>query len=178
LRDRCSEESCAEREVDVTERKIRSRYPKPVASLLAEAFRGKPLEKRLEEAEIWRIWDDVVGKQIASKARPAKFQDGTLTVAVISAPWMQQLNFMKRDLVERLNQRLGKELVLEIYLKPGKVGSREARGAGKRPVRRKLSADEKAVVAAAAEVIRDPELRRAFAELMEEHLSHTPVPDT
>jgi predicted nucleic acid-binding Zn ribbon protein len=158
----------------MTEKGSRSRSPKPVAVLLAESFRGKPLEKRLEEAKIWQVWDSVVGKQIAAKARPAKFQDGTLTVSVISAPWMQQLNFMKRDIADRLNQRLGTSLVLDIFLKAGKVGVKEHRKK-ESPERRMLTAGEKAAVAATTGVISDPELRRAFAELMEEQLCRSPL---
>jgi len=83
------------------------------------------MEKRLEESGIWRVWDETVGRQIAAKARPSRFHDGVLTVMVNSAPWMQQLNFMKRDIAQRLNDRLGKELVREIYLKAGRPAAAE-----------------------------------------------------
>ena len=91
--------------------------PAPVADLMAAIFRGKPAEKRLEEGRIWLVWDAAVGRQIAAKARPVSFRDGTLTVAVVSAPWMQQLTFLKRGLQERLNAALGEPLVTDIYLR-------------------------------------------------------------
>ena len=47
------------------------------------------------------------------------FRDGVLTVAVASAPWMQQLTFLKKGMIEKLNERLGRELVRDIYLKAG-----------------------------------------------------------
>lgn len=158
----------------MTDRRPKSRFPSPVATLLAETFRGKPLEKRLGEAEIWRVWEVAVGPQIASKAKPSGFRDGVLTVLVASPPWMQQLNFMKRDMAEQLNRALGKEMVREIYLKSGRQSGAEPRADQPRPARRKLTEAEKARIEATVGAISDPELRRAFARLMEEQLSHSP----
>jgi hypothetical protein len=149
-------------------------FPTPVAALLAETFRGKPMEKRLEEAGIWRVWDETVGRQIATKARPSRFQDGVLTVTVNSAPWMQQLNFMKRDITQRLNERLGKELVREIYLKAGRPAAAEQPRETNKPVKRALSAEEEESIAAAVGAIDDPELRRVFADLLAKHVTHMP----
>jgi predicted nucleic acid-binding Zn ribbon protein len=149
-------------------------FPTPVASLLTAAFRGKPLEKRLEEAGIWRVWDETVGGQIATKARPSRFQDGVLTVMVNSAPWMQQLNFMKRDIAQRLNEHLGKELVQEIYLKAGRPIATDQPVKTKKPEKRVLSAEEKESITSAVAAIDDPELRRVFADLLEKHVSHQP----
>jgi len=172
--DNSSEERRGETGRPMTDRRKKSRFPTPVATLLAETFRGKPLEKRLGEAEIWRVWEAAVGPQIASKARPTGFRDGVLTVLVASSPWMQQLNFMKRDIVERLNGKLGKNLVREVYLKSGRPPAAPPRADRAQPVRRQLTEDEKATIEAAVEVVSDPELRRAFARLMAEQLSHTP----
>lgn len=142
-----------------------------VASLLVGAFQGKPLERRLEEAKIWQIWDRAVGRQLAAKARPSKFHDGLLTVVVISAPWMQQLNFMKRDIAQRLNEMLGKELVREIYLKAGRPTKEKKADRPNRPSRRALTGEELEKIALASQTIRDAELRQAFVRLMEAHYS-------
>jgi len=161
----------------MADRTKRQRFPTPVAALLAETFRGKPLEKRLGEAEIWRVWEGAVGTRIASKARPSKFNDGVLTVVVTSAPWMQQLNFMKRDIVERLNEKIGKSLVREIYLKTGRPPAAENKAAAWTPGKRALTPEEKSKIEATVGVISDPELRRAFADLLAEQVSHIPDRD-
>ena len=93
--------------------------PAPVCDLMAALFRGKPAEKRLEEGKIWLVWEDAVGRQIAAKAQPASFRNGILSVAVVSAPWMQQLTFLKKGMMEKLNELIGHELVRDIYLKAG-----------------------------------------------------------
>jgi hypothetical protein len=158
----------------MADRKSGYRSPAPLSSLLAGTFRGKPLEKRFGEVEIWRIWGQVVGKQIASKAQPSRFQNGVLTVVVVSAPWMQQLNFMKRDIVERLNGKLGQELVREIYLKAGKPLSPDRAEKSEKPRERQLTGEERARVDATVEVLGNPEVRRLFAELLERDIARTP----
>lgn len=160
----------------MTDRRKKSAKPQAIASLIAGAFRGKPLERRLEETKIWQIWDRAVGSQLASKAKPTRFNSGLLTVAVSSAPWMQQLNFMKRDIAQRLNQMLGKELVREIYLKPGRQAKADQGERPHRPVRRELTREEHEKIAQASQSIRDEELRQAFVRLMEIHYS-TETPD-
>lgn len=161
----------------MAERKPGRRSPTPLSALLSKSFRGRPLEKRLEEVEIWRIWENVVGSQIASKAQPSRFTNGVLTVVVISAPWMQQLNFMKRDIAERLNEKLGAHLVTEIYLKAGKPPAPDKTEVWVKPVKRELTEAEKETIAAAVAAVADPQLRSQFAKLLEQDLAHTPNKD-
>jgi predicted nucleic acid-binding Zn ribbon protein len=161
----------------MTNRKPGRRSPTPLSALLSNSFRGRPLEKRLEEVEIWRIWEKVVGSQIASKAQPSRFTNGVLTVVVISAPWMQQLNFMKRDIAERLNEKLGAQLVNEIFLKAGKPPAPDKTEVWVKPVKRELTEAEKETIAAAVAAVTDPQLRSQFAELLEQDLAHTPNKD-
>ncbi|MEA5115600.1 MAG: DciA family protein [Geobacteraceae bacterium] len=157
----------------MADRRRKSRKPQAIATLLAGAFQGKPLERRLEEAKIWQIWDRAVGSQLAAKAKPIRFNNGLLTVAVSSAPWMQQLNFMKRDIAQRLNQMIGKELVREIYLRPGRPAKTETEQVERPPglARRELTGEEREKIARASQEIGDEDLRRAFVRLMEIHYS-------
>lgn len=154
------------------EKRPRMPRPRPVADLLADALRGKPAEKRLKEGRIWLHWDGAVGPQIAGHARPVSFRDGVLTVAVASAPWMQELNFLKRTLVERLNALIGEPVVREIFLKTGKIDQQSAPAPP--PLQRELTPQELDRVAAEAAAIDDPDLRAAFSRLMSRHLSLTP----
>jgi len=147
----------------------RMRRPSAVSDLLAAVFRGKPAEMRLKESGIWQIWDVAVGKQIASRARPASVRDGVLVVDVASSSWMQQLNFLKKGIIENLNARLGENLIHDIRLRAGKTeppAPREKRQVKKRP----LSPEETRVIEEAAAALEDHELREAFAELLAKHL--------
>ncbi|GLI37370.1 DUF721 domain-containing protein [Geobacter hydrogenophilus] len=149
--------------------------PRPVADLLTEALRGKPAERRLKEGRIWLLWDEAVGERIASLARPVGFRDGTLTVAVANAPWMQQLNFLKGGIVEKLNTLLGGPVVRDIYLKAGRTVSPVEAPPERRPPPRELTRAEREFVASETESVEDPELREIISHLMAKHLASKPT---
>jgi predicted nucleic acid-binding Zn ribbon protein len=150
----------------------REKMPRPaaVAELLSAVFHGTPTEKRLKEGSIWLVWDTAVGKQIAGRARPVSFRNGTLNVAVESAPWMQQLTFLKKGIMENLNARLGEELVRDIYLKAGKTEQVKSRTKPVKRCTRQLSAEERQKIAEQTDSVTDPELRKALTELLARHM--------
>ena len=79
-------------------------------------FRSTP---DFELTDIWRLWDQVVGETIAPNARPAAFKGDLLIVHVSSSTWIHQLQFLKNDLIVKLNAALGKPLIQEIKFKIG-----------------------------------------------------------
>ena len=74
-----------------------------------------------EMTRIWDIWDHAVGKTIAQHTRPAAFKGHLLQVNVSSSSWLYQLNFLKKELIEKINTALGKPLVREMTFKIGKI---------------------------------------------------------
>lgn len=89
-------------------------------SRLGDALRAAlarlPASTGLVHYPIWAEWADVVGATIAAHAKPARLRRGVLVVVVDGPEWMQELQFHKRDLCTRLNERLGTAAVREIYL--------------------------------------------------------------
>ncbi|MBU5636011.1 DUF721 domain-containing protein [Geomonas sp. Red69] len=145
--------------------------PAPVTDLLTALLRGTPAELRLKEGRIWEVWDEAVGSKIALHAQPASFREGTLTLHVDSSPWLQQLTYLKKDLIAKVNEALDEELVKEIQLKGGKVRSAAAKPQ-QAPKRRKLSEDEQAWIKEQAETVTDPELRAVFESLIRKDKEH------
>ncbi len=148
--------------------------PMAIADLLAAAFTGKPAGRRLEEGKIWLVWNAAVGKQIAAKAHPVSFRDGILTVAVSSAPWMQQLTFLKQGMIEKLNARLGAEMVRDIYLKAGIPPASPTPTATSKKTGRRLTAAESRRIGEQTADISDPELREAFARILTRETASRP----
>ena len=142
------------------------RRPAAVADLLSAFLRGTPAEERIKEGGIWLIWEDAVGSRIASHAQPVAFRDGVLTVAVDSSPWLQQLNFLKRDLIAKVNEKIGSEMVQSINLKAGKIAAPEKPVKSGSARRRQLSEEERAWIVEQAESVADPELRAVFESLI------------
>jgi predicted nucleic acid-binding Zn ribbon protein len=68
---------------------------------------------------IWRVWSAAVGDDIARNARPAAVKGSTLLVHVSSSTWIHHLQFLKHDLVTKLNAELGRDAVADIKFKVG-----------------------------------------------------------
>ncbi|HJQ85006.1 MAG TPA: DUF721 domain-containing protein [Candidatus Binatia bacterium] len=96
------------------------RPPPPQPTRLADALDAAlgrlPDAQRLADHAVWRHWDAVVGPTVARHARPERFRRGILFVAVDSPAWMQELTFLKHELRERLNARLGRAAVRDVFL--------------------------------------------------------------
>jgi len=144
--------------------------PAALADLLKGTLHGTPMEKRLKEGKIWLVWDTAVGRQIAGRARPVGFRDGTLTVAVNSSPWMQQLTFLKKGIMERLNSLLGEDLVREIYLKAGRPEQPRPEPVPVRLGKRPLSPADMQRISRSTAPVNDPDLRSLLEELLARHL--------
>ncbi len=71
--------------------------------------------------QVWSLWDNAVGEAIAKNARPEAFKGILLLVNVVSSTWMQDLQFLKKDIIKKINDALGKALVEEIKFKIGPV---------------------------------------------------------
>lgn len=147
-------------------------FPRPLSGLLQENLVGLGLAERLREAEIWRIWPDVVGATLASRAQPVRIINGTLTVAVSSSPWMQELRFMTTMMKEKLNNRLGADVVREIVFKAGRVDIPAVEVPDKVIAPRCLTPRQQAQIEAQSASIADPETRLAFIELMQASMEH------
>ena len=79
-------------------------------------YRSKP---DFELKNVWDLWEEAVGRTIAQNARPAAFRGKLLIVHVSSSIWIHQLQFLKNDMIIKLNAALGKPLIAEIKFKIG-----------------------------------------------------------
>jgi predicted nucleic acid-binding Zn ribbon protein len=83
--------------------------PRPAAMAIAD-LAGR-LAPATVLAEVQRVWPAVAGEAIAAEATPTAERAGTLTITCRSAVWAQELDLMGPDLVGRLNEALGRDLV-------------------------------------------------------------------
>jgi hypothetical protein len=74
-----------------------------------------------ELSQVWSLWKSAVGDVIAKNTKPEAFKGKLLLVHVNSPTWMHQLQFLKKDIINKVNQALGKELVQDIKFKIGPV---------------------------------------------------------
>jgi predicted nucleic acid-binding Zn ribbon protein len=66
--------------------------------------------------EIQGVWVKAISPELAQVVRPVGFLDGTLTLAVPSPVWSQELMFWRDDLMARINAELQTPRVTRIKL--------------------------------------------------------------
>ncbi len=85
----------------------RRRAPRPAAS----AFRlaRQQAAPRTGLAAVQTAWQEAVGEQLAAVAEPVSDRAGTLTIECVDAVWVQELDLMQGQLLERLREQLGEQ---------------------------------------------------------------------
>ena len=94
-----------------------------IGKILGGVLKSCRSDAGAELLEVWRLWDRAVGETIARNTRPAAFKGRLLLVYANSSVWIHQLQYLKADLIEKLNTELGRELVSDIKFKIGPVTS-------------------------------------------------------
>ncbi len=144
--------------------------PERIGRLLAGNSKNKVLGTRLKDLEIWQIWDKAVGEAIARRTKPLRFIGGQLTVVVSGGSWMQQLSFMKIELMQRINAQLGDERIKEIILKAGKFeAENESQAELKYRKPKPVSKEQEEWINRQLVDVNDDELRCSLKILMERH---------
>ena len=136
-------------------------HPDRVADALRQVVQRIDPERRLAAYRVWTFWRDEVGPAVAARAEPSSFRDGVLSVRVSGAAWMQELQFMKEELRERLNARLGADVIRDIYFVSGPP-PRAAQAAA--PVKESAPPTEEPI---ALPAVSDPALAAVLARLAE-----------
>jgi predicted nucleic acid-binding Zn ribbon protein len=90
-----------------------------ISSIIGDVLKKYRLETDAELVQVWRVWDTIVGNVIAQNAKPAAFKGRILLVHVTSSTWLHQLQFLKKDMIDKLNDTLGKTLIEDLKFKIG-----------------------------------------------------------
>ncbi|MBT4763321.1 MAG: DUF721 domain-containing protein [Bdellovibrionaceae bacterium] len=78
-------------------------------------LQGKsPLSHGFKRWKLWRNWEEVVGKTIAKNTTPVDYNKGTLFVWVKHPAIMQNLIFLREEVMEKINAHIGQKWVLRI----------------------------------------------------------------
>lgn len=71
--------------------------------------------------EVWSNWEGAVGPAIDENTRPVALKHKLLMVHVADSTWLQELQFLKADIVQSINELLEDQVVEDIQFKIGPV---------------------------------------------------------
>lgn len=88
-----------------------------IGTVLEKSLKKLRLEKGIKQWKILDIWDKVVGEQIAAVTRPGYVKGKILYIFVRDSIWLQELIFLERMIIEKLNNKIGDNIIESIYFK-------------------------------------------------------------
>jgi hypothetical protein len=127
-----------------------------------------PLDRSLnpEDKRITAAWHKAVGARIAAHASPEKLQRGTLFVKVSDSVWMQQLHFLKQDILGKINPLPDGTAVKNIHFSLGKMPAPPAGNESPPVVPYSLKARDRKMIDENTASIADPELKDILQKVM------------
>lgn len=137
-------------------------------SLLGPLLRRLGIEDGVRLARIQASWDGIFDRPLSQHISPARFAEGELLINVESPPWLQQLSYCKRDIVDKLRPFGVREVrfrVGRIYRKSGQTGP---------PAEKTLAPEDREFIAELVAGVPDEDLRAAVRAAAERSLSKTP----
>jgi predicted nucleic acid-binding Zn ribbon protein len=87
---------------------------KSLGDAIEELVAQLGIKKKLHEQDAFVVWGQAVGERIAKVATPTRMVRGTLIVSVRTGAWRNELSMRKQEIVQKLNELLGEEMVKDI----------------------------------------------------------------
>jgi len=147
------------------------KYAERVGSLLKQILAQPGFGEQITRHQAWLVWDQLVGEQIASRARPLRLRKGVLEVQVDHPVWMQQLQLMKPQILKKITAQIPNAGITDIYLRQARNNQSyqpaRSRKSSETPAWKKieLTAEEKENIESELAKIKNQELKAEMRRL-------------
>ena len=92
------------------------RQTRKVSASLPRLIKDKGWERKLDQHRVFIDWAHIVDEEIADHARPLKVVKDVLWLNVENSAWMQQIQYQKYFLLDKLNSYLNSSSFSDIRL--------------------------------------------------------------
>ena len=135
---------------------------KKASDILSVLMKDYGLGAKTHEYKILKLWDSTFGDNISSHTQPVRLIRGALTVMVDSPAWMHQLTFYRDELIEKVNDRIGKKIVTDIRFKVGKVETKKTPDSQLSTPNFQMSPQQSEKIEGYLKAVKDTEIREAI----------------
>ena len=91
--------------------------PKLIGDILREFFERPYVARRIAEGKLPQYWREIVGEQIAAITTEFRYERGILYIGIAAGVARQEIFFRRDELMVRLNQRAGAQIVNSIIIR-------------------------------------------------------------
>ncbi|MFO7889412.1 MAG: DUF721 domain-containing protein [bacterium] len=87
---------------------------KTIGTILLNYFKDIGIEKPIQRYQALDIWAEVVGDKLSEVTKPQRITDDKIIVKVKNDTWRYEIGFHKREIIHKINTRLGNEVIKDI----------------------------------------------------------------
>jgi len=85
-----------------------------IGSAIESVLKQLGIGERLRQYEVLDIWPKVVGERISNVTKAERIHDGKLFVSVKYSTWRNELIFLKKELITKINESMDQNVVKDI----------------------------------------------------------------
>ncbi|HLP76039.1 MAG TPA: DUF721 domain-containing protein [Candidatus Paceibacterota bacterium] len=98
----------------------RANRSKSAGAVLPKVLSELRIDNRRAEAEIVKVWNDLIDPNIVAHAQPTGVRKGTLFVTVDSSVWLAEIvRYRRKEILDRLQHSFGREVIAKISFRVG-----------------------------------------------------------
>jgi predicted nucleic acid-binding Zn ribbon protein len=72
------------------------------------------IDNAIAQNKALNIWSEIVGDSVAKNTVAEKVEHGVVIVKVSSPAWRQELHFQKKEIIQKINNTIGKNVIRDI----------------------------------------------------------------
>ena len=91
--------------------------PKQLSSSIESALQQLGLSARVKQYEVLDRWPSIVGEHIAKVTNPERIDRGRLIIRVTRSTWRNELTFLKKEIIAKINIAMKQEIVNDIIFR-------------------------------------------------------------
>lgn len=141
-----------------------------LGDILRKVIRKKHIPPPAADRRLIDLWRRAVGPQIAARTFPDNFKRGTLYVRVAASVWLHQLQFMKEEILRKINDMAPKEEIKTLFFSIGEIPAPPP-SAPAEAAPAPLRARDRNMMKESLDAVRDPELREIMERVMVREIS-------
>lgn len=88
-----------------------------IGDAIRQLFHSYHLDDKVAEVRIREQWETIMGAAVKRYTGEIRFAKGILTIYIQSAPLKQDLLYSKQQIIQRINEELGDQVVKEVVIR-------------------------------------------------------------
>ena len=96
---------------------MRKSNQQSIGAVIRKLLKNQKLEGRLKELDVLKLSEELLGKNLMKYINDLSVKNGTLIIKIKSAVVRNELSYQKSEIIKKINEQVGNEIIKEIILK-------------------------------------------------------------